>query len=162
MLADIPFLDDATRPHAPELPGVTDAQREPGRHLAAIHRYHLSELAKVRRALEAFLAGAATAEAVADSVSTMTMLENYRRSGALCGNSCGLLNLHHTIEDRAIFPRLREHAPMRAVIDRLAAEHLTVHALIERLEKAAREVSHDPGPDSLASLAETSPMAAPT
>ncbi len=154
MLEGIAFLDDATRPHAPALPDATDAQRESGRHLAAVHRYHLSELAKVRRALDAFLAGTGTAEAIADSVSTMTMLENYRRFGALCGNACQLLNLHHTIEDRAIFPRLREHAPMRAVVDRLAAEHLTVHALIERLEKAARDVSFQPDSEQFAKLRE--------
>ena len=155
MLADITFLDDATRPHAPALPGATDAQRESGRHLAAVHRYHLAELAKVRRALDAFLAGTGPAEAISETVATMTMLENYRRFGALCGNACQLLNLHHTIEDRAIFPRLREHAPMRAVVDRLAAEHLVVHALIERLEKAAREVSHEPDPKAFANLRET-------
>ena len=37
MLLNIAFLDDATRPPAPKLEGLTEAQRAPGQHLRMVH-----------------------------------------------------------------------------------------------------------------------------
>lgn len=82
-LDGIPFLDDATRPKAPPIPGVTPAQRARGRRLALYHRHHLAELAAVRGALDRFLAGTGTVEAVTDGVASMTLTENYRAFGTL-------------------------------------------------------------------------------
>jgi iron-sulfur cluster repair protein YtfE (RIC family) len=149
VIDDIPFLDDATRPKAPTLPGVTAAQRNHGRRLALYHRHHLQELARVRDALDRLEARETSAGEVAEQIAGMTMAENYRRVGALCGEGCALLHMHHSIEDAHIFPVVRTHAAMRAVVDRLSAEHRTVHALLVRLIEVAQALDR-PDPDALA------------
>lgn len=144
MIEGIAFLDDATRPTAPDIPGVTPAQRAHGRRLAAYHRLHLHELAKVRDGLENLLAGTASVEEFTGRVSTMMMVENYRRFQTLCGNQCALLEMHHTIEDQRLFPALRQENGLRKVLDRLSAEHLTIHALIDRLVEMSKALSIEP------------------
>jgi len=150
----IALLDDATRPNAPPIPGATDAQRAHGRRLGLYHRFHLDEIPGVRRALDRFLSGLGTAGDVADSVATMTMIENYRNFGNLCGRQCQLLEMHHTIEDQSLFPRLRRNEGLRPVLDRLSAEHVTIHALSERLQTASRAIALDPAAEAVASLVE--------
>ena len=85
----------------------------------------------------------------------LTMRDNIARFGTVCGSACQMLESHHTIEDRAIFPLLARHEPMREVVARLAAEHLTVHALIERLVDTANAAIATPTPETLAALTET-------
>jgi Hemerythrin HHE cation binding domain len=143
-LDGIPFLDDATRPKAPPIPGVTPAQRARGRRLALYHRHHLAELAAVRGALDRFLAGTGTVEAVTDGVASMTLTENYRAFGTLCGRQCHLLQMHHDIEEGDMYPRLRRSDGLRRVLDRLGAEHRTVHALLERIRAIVRSVAAAP------------------
>ena len=147
------MLDDATRPEAPPIPDVTEEQRARGRRLGLYHRYHLDEIAGVRHALDHFLSGMGTAEDVADGVAAMTMIENYRIFGNLCGRQCQLLEMHHTIEDQDIFPRLRRNEGLRPVLDRLQAEHVAIHALSERLQTELRAIARDPGAAAASSLA---------
>ena len=150
----IAFLDDATRPTAPPIPGATEAQRAHGRRLGLYHRYHLDEIAGVRRALDRFLSGLGTAEDVADGVAAMTMIENTRVFGNLCGRQCQLLEMHHTTEDQSLFPLLRRNVGLRPVLDRLRAEHVTIHALLERLQTASRAIALDPGAEAASALDE--------
>jgi hypothetical protein len=150
----IAFLDDATRPQAPPIPGATAAQRAHGRRLGLYHRYHLDEIAGVRRALDRFLSGLGTAEDVADGVAAMTMIENFRAFGNLCGRQCQLLEMHHTIEDQSLFPLLSRNEGLRPVLDRLRAEHVTIHALLERLQTASRAIALDPASEAASALAE--------
>ncbi|KZC03594.1 hemerythrin domain-containing protein [Methylobacterium radiotolerans] len=153
-LDGIPFLDDATRPKAPPIPGVTPAQRARGRRLALYHRHHLAELAAVRGALDRFLAGTGTVEAVTDGVASMTLTENYRAFGTLCGRQCHLLQMHHDIEEGDMYPRLRQSDGLRRVLDRLGAEHRTVHALLERIRAIVRSVASAPTREQLLDLRE--------
>ena len=153
-LDGIPFLDDATRPKAPPIPGVTPAQRARGRRLALYHRHHLAELAAVRGALDRFLAGTGTVEAVTDGVASMTLTENYRAFGTLCGRQCHLLQMHHDIEEGDMYPRLRQSDGLRWVLDRLGAEHRTVHALLERIRAIVRSVASAPTREQVLDLRE--------
>ena len=153
-LDGIPFLDDATRPKAPPIPGVTPAQRARGRRLALYHRHHLAELAAVRGALDRFLAGTGTVEAVTDGVASMTLTENYRAFGTLCGRQCHLLQMHHDIEEGDMYPRLRRSDGLRRVLDRLGAEHRTVHALLERIRAIVRSVASAPTREQVLDLRE--------
>lgn len=100
----IPFLDDATRPKAPAISGVTPAQRAQGRRLGFYHRHHLGELAAVRSALDRLLAGTGGVEAVSDRMASLSMIDNYRTFGNLCGSQCQLLQMHHDIEEGMIHP----------------------------------------------------------
>lgn len=153
MIDDIDFLDDSTRPLAPPIAGASDLHRAHGRRLALFHRYHLQQLAQLRRALDDLEKGMGDATALAEQVGSMAMIENYRRFGSLCGQECQLLTLHHTIEDQEIFPHLRNTSDgLRKVIDRLSNEHLIVHELLVRLQDATRRFAREPGEAALRSL----------
>ncbi|HUV32417.1 MAG TPA: hemerythrin domain-containing protein, partial [Devosiaceae bacterium] len=59
---------------------------------------------------------------------------------------CRIIEAHHSIEDQAIFPLLRRRGDaLRAVVDRLQAEHVVVHALLERLIVALEALAREPG-----------------
>jgi hypothetical protein len=138
--------DDSTRPTAPKIPGVTEAQRRQGRRLALFHEMHLRELAKVRRAMAGVFAGEGTAEALLITISSMQMFGNMRQFGNLCGAACEMLTGHHMIEDEYVFPALHGHTEgLNRVVERLQAEHLVIHELLVRLEAAARALIADPG-----------------
>lgn len=155
MIHDIAFLDDETRPRAPAIEGATDAHRAHGRRLTLFHRFHLQQLALLRRALGDVERGLGDPGALAGHVSSMAMIENYRRFGNLCGQECQLLTMHHMIEDHEIFPHLRGRSEgLRKVIDRLSAEHDVVHTLLERLEQAAAAFTAEPDTARLAALRE--------
>lgn len=159
MLLDIRLLDDATRPLAPKLDGVTEAQRAPGRHLAMIHDHFRGDMATLRSLIERAQTGAVSPAEVEAQAGSMPMLANYRRFGNLCGQHCQIINLHHSIEDRSIFPALRaEGDAFRRVADRLEEEHVIVHALLERLVDAINGLSREPGSDTFAACSETYDM----
>lgn len=153
-LEGIPFLDDATRPKAPTIPGVTPAQRAQGRRLALYHRHHLAELAAVRVALDRFLAGAGAVEAITDGVTSLSLAENYRAFGNLCGRQCHLLQMHHDIEEGDMYPRIRQAAGLHQVLDRLSAEHRTVHGLLERIRDIVQSVTLEPTAERVLALRE--------
>ena len=65
-LRDLPLdalsVEDGTRPSAPAFEGLNEAQREAGRHLAAIHRFYLMDLARISNVLRRIRAGDAPPE----------------------------------------------------------------------------------------------------
>ena len=142
-----------TRPKAPKIDGATSAHRAHGRRLAAIHAMYLLEIGRLRRAMERTIAGDEHTGHLRDAVSSMQMMSNVRQYGVLCGRQCAALTIHHTIEDEAIFPLLHgREAGLTAVVERLMAEHLVIHDLLEALEAAAVDTVKAPGPDSFARL----------
>ncbi len=138
--------DDSTRPLAPKIDGVTEAQRWQGRRLALFHQMHLRELSKVRRAMAGVFAGEGTAEELLVTISSMQMFSNMRQFGNLCGAACEMLTGHHMIEDQYVFPALHGHTNgLNRVVERLQAEHLVIHELLVWLEAAASALITDPG-----------------
>jgi hemerythrin-like domain-containing protein len=91
----------------------------------------------------------------------MTIRQNDWTLGAYCSRYCTTVTSHHTREDVAIFPHLRRADPALApVLDRLDAEHLVIHDVLEELDKALIGLVQDPtafGPidDAIASLSDT-------
>ncbi len=154
--SEIKLLDDATRPKAPRIEGITEAQRRHGKSLALIHDYHLAQMNEVRSMMERVEAGEQGAGAVADAISAMQLAANYRMFGNLCGRECHMLALHHSIEDESIFPVLREGGDgLRSVVARLNEEHEIVHQLLERLHAHAIKAVKEPGPETFAALKRT-------
>ena len=153
-MASITLLDDSTRPKAPKIGGLTPAQRARGKRLALFHRMHLQQLAQVRGVLDKVEAGEAEAAAIGAAVSSLDMASNYKLFGNLCGRECEVLTFHHTAEDQALFPVLQARGTegLRKVVDRLQAEHLVVHQLIEDLETAATRVIRQPDAAGFADL----------
>lgn len=134
LLKDIQFLDDATRPPIPDLPGIQEHQRLPGQHLKMIHDHLRHNMVTLGQLIERAAAGSATAADVTAETADLVMVTNYRRFGTLCGQYCQFVHGHHSIEDQAVFPSLAAQSPaFKAISDRLVAEHVVVHQLLERL-----------------------------
>lgn len=153
MLHDIDFLDDATRPEAPALENLTEAQKRPGRHLGMIHDHFRANMRQLRDMIASAAEGEISTAELKAEADSMDMLQNYRQFGALCGQHCQIIHQHHSIEDQAIFPVLSaKSAAFKRVTDRLAAEHVIVHELLVRLIAAINTLITDPGPDSFASV----------
>ncbi len=153
---DVPLSDlsveTGTRPKGPKFDGITPAQRENGRHLAAIHRHYLTEIAQVQRVLRRIEAGDAPPEDLQDILLAADMTQNLRAFGTICGRECQVLTMHHNIEEAMMFPQLASQGndQLRAVVDRLRQEHKVVHELLERLASAASALTSDPKPDTFA------------
>lgn len=145
MILDIAFLDDATRPIAPRLTGLTPAQKEPGEHLKLIHDHLRGNMKTLRALIERASAGGVSKAEVESATAGLDMIANYRRFGNLCGQHCSIVEQHHSIEDYAVFPPLGARGEAwKKVTDRLAAEHVIVHALLERLMDAIVALSATP------------------
>lgn len=145
MLLDIKFLDDATRPPVPVLENLTEAQRAPGHHLRMIHDHLRDNMKTLGKLIERANARTVTAADIAAETDNMAMVANYRRFGNLCGQHCGIVNTHHTIEDHHLFPVLAQQGPaFKAIADRLTAEHVVIHELLERLVEALNALAAEP------------------
>ena len=149
MIDNIEFLDDATRPVAPKLTGLTPDQREPGLHLKEVHNHLRGNMKMLRTLIERASQGEVSQDQVATETGGMTMVANFRRFGNLCGQHCSIVNTHHSIEDYAIFPAIAAQGEaFRKVAERLQAEHVVVHELLERLVEALNLLAGAPTRDN--------------
>jgi hemerythrin-like domain-containing protein len=134
MIDDIEFLDDATRPRAPKLTGLTTAQREAGEHLKYIHDHLRQNMQVLRRLIDQAAAGEVSAKDVTAQTGELAMVANFRRFGTLCGQYCQFVHGHHSLEDAMVFPALAAQSEaLRKVAERLKAEHVVVHEVLLRL-----------------------------
>lgn len=147
--------DEAARPAPPVYPAITPAERAHGRRLAAIHDMYRAELEAVARLLEAIRAGAGAAADLAPAVAGTQLARNMALFGTACGRDCALLRNHHDIEEQWMFPVLAERGGtgLAPVIARLRAEHAVIHALIDALHEAARDLATTPGAEGFARCA---------
>ncbi len=147
MPQDIVLPDDSTRPEPPVLDDLTEAEREPGRHLAMIHDHHRQNMKILRGLIASARAGSLSATELAESANTLSILDNYRRFGSLCGQHCQIVHTHHSIEDAYMFPELSEKAQaFRRVVNRLVEEHEVVHALLLKLVDELNTLIQTPSP----------------
>jgi hypothetical protein len=147
MLLNITFLDDATRPPVPKLEGLTDEQRAPGLHLRMVHDHLRDNMKTLGKLIERANTGSVSRAEISAETNDLAMVANYRRFGNLCGQHCGIVNTHHSIEDAHIFPALAMQGPgFKAIADRLTAEHMVVHELLERLVDALNALAAEPSP----------------
>lgn len=152
---DIEFLDDNTRPEGPRFENLTPAQRLPGRHLAMIHDHFRQNMQVLRELMQQATGGEISAEELKQRADTMPLLENYRRFGALCGQHCQIIEMHHSIEDQALFPELKSKSDaLRKVVERLMAEHEIVHELLLRLINALTLLVRAPSTENFAAATE--------
>lgn len=147
MLLNIDFLDDATRPPLQKLDGLTHAQRAAGEHLRMIHDHLRDNMETLGKLMERANAGTVTEAEITSETDSLAMVANYRRFGNLCGQHCGIVNTHHSIEDAHLFPVLAMQGPgFKAIADRLTAEHVVVHELLLRLVDALNALAAEPSP----------------
>ena len=151
-LADTPLdaldVEAGTRPSAPKLDNVTEAQRAQGRHLAAIHAAYLQDMARISMVIDRIEAGDAPPAHLAQIVLASDMSQNYRAFGNLCGQGCHMLMMHHNIEEHHMFPQVEAKAPgFGALVARLREEHEVVHELLDRLAACAQRLVETPDAD---------------
>jgi iron-sulfur cluster repair protein YtfE (RIC family) len=144
----ITLLDNTKRPKAPKIENLTSAQRRQGRRLSLFHNYHREQLRDVESAMVQI------DDSLLAKISELDMRHNFKVFGNLCGQECQMLSGHHGIEDQAVFPVLHEagDAGLKKVVERLMAEHLVVHELIEELETRAIAAIQNPTPEAYAQL----------
>ncbi|MEO3765529.1 hemerythrin domain-containing protein [Streptomyces sp. B5E4] len=144
--------NESTRPTVPEArtprPGEDVSA---GHHLVEVHDHVRGELARLRELVLQVADGALTASTARSHIATMTLRQNNWSLGAHCAAYCRFVTLHHTTEDRRLFPELRRFDPRLApVLDRLSEEHLVIHDVLERVDRAL--VAFVAGPEGTAEL----------
>ena len=141
--------EESERPTAPAAPaGQVYSRRGQavGRHLVDVHDHLRGELSQVRDLLEQVKHGQLAAGAARGALSEMTMRQHNWTLGAYCAAYCTMLTGHHHLEDTAIFPHLRRSEPgLAPVIDRLEAEHLIIHEVVEGVDRALVRLIGNPG-----------------
>jgi len=130
--------DEATRPVGPPSDparGYSPHERAVGQQLVDIHDHLRGELDRLRGLVAEVLAGSMDPGTARSHLNAMTMRQNNWTLGAYCASYCRIVTMHHTIEDRQMFPSLRRFDPrLEPVIDRLQAEHLVIHDVLERVD----------------------------
>jgi alkanesulfonate monooxygenase SsuD/methylene tetrahydromethanopterin reductase-like flavin-dependent oxidoreductase (luciferase family) len=142
----------STEPDRPavEVQRAAPAYDEPvnpaGQHLVDIHDHLRSELDSVRQILEQVSTGHLTVGAARSAINTMTLRQNNWTLGAYCESYCRIVTGHHTLEDRSVFPHLRQAQPdLAPVLDRLQSEHEVIHHLLDDFDRALVRLVTDDG-----------------
>ena len=108
-----------------------------GAHLVEVHDGLRAELGRLRDIVEQVVAGEEQAHRARNAINELTMRQNNWTLGAYCAQYCRFVTGHHTLEDRSVFPHLRRSEPALApVLDRLEAEHVVIHDVLEQLDEA--------------------------
>ncbi len=140
--------DESARPTAPAPPPdavYTAAGRAGSQQLIDIHDHLRAELARVRSLVKQVADGALDVGAARSEINTMTMRQNNWTLGAYCESYCRLVTVHHTLEDRQLYPQLRRaDERLGPVLDRLTEEHHVIHDVLERVDAALVATVSDP------------------
>jgi luciferase-like monooxygenase/hemerythrin HHE cation binding domain-containing protein len=132
--------DESARPNGPAPSADTvysPAGRAGSRQLIDVHDHLRAELARVRSLVRQVADGAVDVAAARSEINTMTMRQNNWTLGAFCESYCRLVTMHHTLEDRQLYPLLRRgDARLAPVLDRLTEEHHVIHDILERVDAA--------------------------
>jgi iron-sulfur cluster repair protein YtfE (RIC family) len=116
-----------------------------------IHDGLRAELAQLRDLIGQVATGHADAARARSLINTMTIRQNDWTLGVYCQAYCRVVTGHHTLEDRSVFPHLRNAEPgLGPVIDRLAEEHEAIAEVLERVDRALVEMVS--GPDGLSAV----------
>lgn len=138
--SDVRVWDESTRPTGPAPDPdrrYTAHEQAAGQHLIDVHDHLRGELARLRDLVEQVVAGTLAAGQARSELNTMVLRQNNWTLGTFCESYCRVVTMHHTLEDRGVFPHLRRADPRLApVIDRLAEEHRVIHGVIEQVDQA--------------------------
>jgi iron-sulfur cluster repair protein YtfE (RIC family) len=141
--------DPSTRPSGPPAPAgqaYTARGRAIGGHLAQVHDHLRGELDQIRDLLGQVKRGALSVGRARAAINEMTMRQNNWTLGAYCASYCAMVTAHHGMEDSAVFPHLRgRDAKLAPVIDRLEAEHVIIHEVLQEIDRALVNLVTNPG-----------------
>ncbi|MFN8113450.1 MAG: LLM class flavin-dependent oxidoreductase [Solirubrobacterales bacterium] len=151
---EVPW-DESARPRGPEPDpdrAYTADEQAAGRHLIDVHDMLRGEIDRLRDLIEQVDSGTTNPDQVRSYLNRMAIRQNNWTLGTFCETYCGNVTRHHTLEDRSVFPHLRNSdARLAAVLDRLGEEHEVIAELLERVDAALVDlVSSEP--DAMAEL----------
>ncbi|WP_205857750.1 hemerythrin domain-containing protein, partial [Phytoactinopolyspora endophytica] len=110
------------------------------------HNHLREELKKIKDAVNQVAAGQNNPSAARSLINQMTMRQNYWALGSFCASYCRLLTVHHVNEDDELFAELKDaDGSLSPVIERLAAEHEVIAAVLTRLDAALVDMVEDVG-----------------
>lgn len=116
-----------------------------GQHLIDVHDHYRAELRRVRDILGQVRAGAEQLGTARGALQEMALRANDWALGGVCQAQCLALTEHHVMESVGIFPHLRaREADLAPVLDRLAAEHDVIHALLGEVDAALVHLAQYP------------------
>lgn len=144
--------DETTRPTLtePSDPAYSPAQDAYHRHLVEIHDHLRTELTRLHGLVEEVRRGVLTAGEARSEVHDMSLRQNNWTLGAYCQSYCGFVNGHHSLEDASVFPHLRHAEPAAGpVLDRLSAEHVVIHHLLDDVDRTLVSLVQDAGDATL-------------
>ncbi len=135
--------DEETRPRAArDREAAARHGTGQGAHLRLIHDLFRRELAAIVQVRDDVRAGRTGVGELRSQINAMTLRRGYEQFGSFCAQYCRAVTMHHSIEDRHLFPQLRTvDGELSAVLDRLAQEHLVIHAVLVDLDKASVDLA---------------------
>ena len=132
--------DEAGRPTGPARDPArtyTSQEQADGRQLIEVHDALRAELDQIFDLIDQVAAGTMNAATARSQLNEMTMRQNNWTLGTYCESYCRLVTVHHTIEDRSLFPYLRHRdSRLGPVIERLQAEHRVIHDVLDGVDRA--------------------------
>ncbi len=135
--------DEGTRPRA-----ARDREPAPrrgtgqGAHLRLIHDLFRRELAAIVQVRDDVKAGRTGVGELRSQINAMTLRQGYEQFGSFCAQYCRAVTMHHSIEDRHLFPQLRSvDGELGAVLDRLEQEHQVIHGVLVELDLASVDLA---------------------
>lgn len=146
--------DEADRPTGP----VRDPDRTytgfelaTGQHLVDVHDHLRAELTQLHDVLDQVAAGERTIGDARSALNVMAVRQNRWTLGGFCAAYCRVVTTHHTIEDASMFPSLVRRDPrLGPVVERLQAEHLVIHEVLDDVDRAMVAMVSEP--DGLAAV----------
>src|ERR671911_22607 len=113
------------------------------RELLWVHAHLRQDLQTVRRLADAAHDGLSPETILAEIRDLQTNSPLWRLKFG-CIRYCRFVNLHHQVEDTALFPTIRsQDQSLGTALDRLQADHRAVHAITDRIAAIADRVPGD-------------------
>lgn len=140
-LSQTRIWDEAARPTRPvadpSAEGYPASSHQAGAELVAVHDMLRGELTNIRDLVAQVREGRVSPASARSAINQMTMRQNNWTMGAYCESYCRVVTQHHSLEDAAVFPRLRAHDPgLGPVLDRLKQEHEGIHHVLDDVDRA--------------------------
>jgi Hemerythrin HHE cation binding domain len=141
--------DESARPSGPVVTAGRTYSVQGGAvagHLIEIHDHLRGELRRVLDLVEQVREGYVSAAEARHAINDLTLRQHDWTLGAYCASFCRFVSGHHELEDAAVFPHLRaSDGRLEPVVDRLAAEHVVIHGLLESVDAGLVHLVQNPG-----------------
>jgi hemerythrin-like domain-containing protein len=132
------LLPDEDRPHVEPTTGmpITSTGEASAQLLVQVHDHLRHELAQILDAINAVVDGRLDVEAARSVINKTAIRQNAWALGSFCAQYCRVVTVHHTIEDRNLFPALgRENESLGSVLARLSEEHEIIAEVLDRFDR---------------------------